>query len=77
VSLNVVFEKTSISRRGALSSLAVSTAVLMSLALRPTAARAQAAVWREYRHEEMGFRIEMPGEFKVRQYVGETNVPWT
>jgi hypothetical protein len=24
----------------------------------------------------MGFRVEMPEEFKVRQYVGETNDPW-
>jgi hypothetical protein len=77
VSLNVVFEKANISRRGALSSLAGGTAVLTSLAWRPTAARAQAAAWREYRDEEMGFRIEMPGEFRVRQHVGETNVPWT
>ena len=76
MSLEFVFEKTSISRRRALSSLAGGAAVL-TLALRPTAAQAEAAVaWREYRNDEMGFRVEMPGEFKVRQHVGETNDPW-
>jgi hypothetical protein len=69
-------DKTIISRRAAMSTLAGGGAVLTSLALRWTAARAQAAAWREYRDEEMGFRVEMPGEFTVRQYVGETNDPW-
>jgi hypothetical protein len=74
--LDFVFDKTSISRRAAMPTLAGVAAVLTSLALRSTAARAQAAAWREYRDEEMGFRVEMPEEFKVRQYVGETNNPW-
>jgi hypothetical protein len=74
--LDFVFDKTSISRRAAMPTLAGVAAALMSLALRSTAARAQAAAWREYRDEEMGFRAEMPKEFKVRQYVGETNDPW-
>jgi len=69
--------KISVSRRGAVSTLAGAAAMLTSLALRPTAAQAEAAAaWREYRDDEMGFRVEMPGEFKVRQYVGETNDPW-
>jgi hypothetical protein len=74
--LDVVFDKTSISRRAAMPTLAGVAAVLTSLPLRSTAARAQAAAWREYRDEEMGFQVEMPGEFRVRQYVGETNDPW-
>jgi hypothetical protein len=74
--LDFVFDKTSLSRRAVMSILAGSSAMLTSLALRSTTARAQAAAWREYRDEEMGFRVEMPGEFKVKQYVGETNDPW-
>jgi len=74
--MDFAFDKTSFSRRAALSILTGGSAVLTSLALRSSAARAQAAAWREYRDEEMGFRVEMPGEFRVRQYVGETNVPW-
>jgi hypothetical protein len=77
MSLDVVFEKTSISRRRALSSLAGSAAVLTSLALRPAAAQAEAvAAWREYRNDEMGFRVEMPGEFKIDQELGEAKDPW-
>src|SRR5690242_8248503 len=74
--LDVALKKTSISRRAVLSTLADGGAVLTRLALHSTAARAQAAAWREYRDEEMGFRVEMPGEFKVKQYVGESNDPW-
>jgi hypothetical protein len=59
--LEFVFDKTSISRRGAMPTLARAAAVLTSLVLRSTAARAQAAAWREYRDEEMGFLVEMPG----------------
>ena len=74
--LDFVFDKTSISRRAAMSTLAGGSAVLTSLALRATAARAQAAAWREYRDEEMGFRVEMPGEFKVTHEAGEAKDPW-
>jgi hypothetical protein len=74
--LNFVFDMTSISRRAAMPILAGVAAVLTSFAVRSTAAGAQAAAWREYRDDEMGFRVEMPGEFRVRQYVGETNDPW-
>ena len=74
--LEFVFDKTSISRRAAMPILAGGAAALTSLTFPSIAARAQAAAWREYRDEEMGFRVEMPEEFKVRQYVGETNDPW-
>ena len=70
--------KISVSRRGAVSTLAGAAAMLMSLALRPTAAQAEAAAaaWREYRNDEMGFRVEMPGEFMTGQEVGEAKDPW-
>jgi len=75
--LDVVFEKIRISRRRALPSLAGGATVLTSFALRPTAAQAEAAAaWREYRNDEMGFRVEMPGEFKIDQEVGEAGDPW-
>jgi hypothetical protein len=74
--LGFVFDKTSISRRAAVPILAGGAAVLASLMLPSTAARAAAPEWQEYRDEEMGFRVEMPEEFKVRQYVGETKDPW-
>src|SRR4051812_42838261 len=74
--VDFAFDKISISRRAAVPALAGAAAVLTSLALRSTAACAQAAAWREYCDEEMGFRVEMPGEFRVRQYFGETNDPW-
>ena len=77
MSLDFVFERISISRRGALSSLAGGAAVLTTLALRPTAAQAEAAAaWREYRNDEMGFRVEMPGEFKTDRELGEAKDPW-
>jgi hypothetical protein len=75
--LEFVFETTSISRRRALSTLAGGATALTSLVLRPTAAQAEAAAaWREYRNDEMGFRVEMPGEFKSNQEAGEAKDPW-
>ena len=74
--LDFVFDKTRISRRAAMSTLAGGSAVLTSLMLPSTPARAQAAAWREYRDEEMGFRVEMPGGFKVRHDDGEAKDPW-
>ena len=75
--MDFAIERTIISRRVVISTATGAAAVLTSLALCSTAAQAEAAAaWREYRDDEMGFRVEMPGEFKVRQYVGETNDPW-
>ena len=74
--LDFALKQMSISRRAVLSNLAGGGAALTTLALHSTAARAQTAAWWEYRDEEMGFRVEMPGEFKVKQYVGETNDSW-
>src|SRR5262245_63879631 len=55
-----VFDKTSISRRGAMSALAGATAVLTSLVLRSTAASAQTPEWYDHRDGELGFQVEMP-----------------
>jgi hypothetical protein len=77
MSLDFVFDKMRTSRRGAMSTLAGVATVLTSLALRSTAAQAEAAAaWREYRNDEMGFRVEMPGEFKTDEEVGEAGDPW-
>ena len=40
-------------------------------------ARAQEGVWREYRRDDVGFRIEMPGEPKIRVEKGDPQDPWT
>jgi len=56
--------------------LAGAAAALTSLILPSIPARAQAAAWREYRDEEMGFRVELPEEFKVRREAGEAKDPW-
>jgi hypothetical protein len=67
---------TGISRRCAVPTLAGAAAALTSLMLPSIPARAQAAAWREYRDEEMGFQVELPGEFKVRREAGEAKDPW-
>jgi len=76
MSSHLVFRNRTLSRRRFMPGLAAATAVSSTVVLLSTAARAAVPEWREYRDEEMGFRVEMPGEFKVRQYVGETNDPW-
>ena len=40
-------------------------------------ARAQADIWQEYRRDDVGFRIEMPGEPKIRVQKGDPQDPWT
>jgi len=67
-----VFDKTSISRRGAMSTLAGAGAVLTSLALRSTAASAQTPEWHDHRDNELGFRVEVPARmFALTQMSGE------
>ena len=72
----LVFRDRTLSRRRFMSGLAVATAVSSTVVLLSTAARAQVAAWREYRDEEMGFRVELPGEFKVTHEAGEAKDPW-
>ena len=77
MSLHSVIGNTNLSRRSVMSVLAGAATTLMSLAVHSTAAQAEAAAaWREYRNDEMGFRVEMPGEFKTDQEVGEAKDPW-
>jgi hypothetical protein len=77
MSVHVVFGTVRLSRRSVLSVLLGAAATLTSLAARSTAAQAEAAAaWREYRNDEMGFRVELPGEFKANQETGEAKDPW-
>ena len=77
MSSHFVFGRMCLSRRSVMSILAGATTTLMSLSARSRAARAEAAAaWREYRNDEMGFRVEMPGEFKTNQEAGEAKEAW-
>jgi hypothetical protein len=78
MSLHLVIGNMSWSRRRVLSAVAGAATTLTSFAALSRAAQAEAAAaaWREYRNDEMGFRVEMPGEFKTDQEVGEAKDPW-
>ena len=55
--------KTDLSRRSLMLFLAAAASAPAVLVLKT--ARAQGDIWREYRRDDLGFRIEMPGEPKV------------
>jgi hypothetical protein len=77
MSLHSVFGKVRLSRRSVMSVLAGAATTLTLLAVHSTAAQAEAAAaWREYRNDEMSFRVELPGEFKANQEAGEATDPW-
>jgi hypothetical protein len=77
MSSHSVFGRMSLSRRRVISILAGATPIATSLcALARTAQAEAAAAWREYRNDEMGFRVEMPGEFKIDQEAGEAKEAW-
>jgi hypothetical protein len=42
----------------------------------PTLARAQASIWQEYRRDDVGFRIEMPGAPRIRVQKGRPEENW-
>ena len=48
-----------------------------SLGVRPELARAQGSVWQEYRREDVGFRIEMPGAPRIRVQRARPDSNWT
>ena len=48
-----------------------------SSVLGPKVARAQGGVWQEYRRDDVGFRIEMPGAPKIRVQKGDPKDNWT
>jgi hypothetical protein len=54
--------KKKLSRRSFIASVVAAAPALL---LASSAVRAQGDVWREYRRDDLGFRIEMPGEPKV------------
>jgi hypothetical protein len=62
----------SLSRRGFLVAGAYASSVLG-----PEAARAQGAVWQEFRRDDVGFRIEMPGTPRIRVQKGNPTDNWT
>src|SRR5690348_10438962 len=65
------------SRRRVVSALAGAATTLTALPALSRAAQAEAvAAWREYKNDEMDFRVELPGEFKPNQEAGETKDPW-
>jgi hypothetical protein len=45
--------------------------------LGPNAARAQGGIWQEYRRDDVGFRIEMPGEPRIRVEKAGPQDNWT
>jgi len=47
-----------------------------SSAFGPKAARAQGGIWQEYRRDDVGFRIEMPGEPRIRVEKGDPGDNW-
>jgi hypothetical protein len=76
VSLHLVFGKRSWSRRRFVSTLAALAAASTSVDLVPRAAWAQAPAWKEYRNNDMGFRVEMPGVPKVEEQNGDASDPF-
>jgi hypothetical protein len=64
--------KMNLSRRNFLVAGACASAVLG-----PKVARAQGGVWQEYRRDDAGFRIEMPGTPKIRVQKGDPKDNWT
>src|SRR5215510_15189994 len=61
-----------LSRRGFLLAGACASA-----GVRPELARAQGSVWQEYRRDDVGFRIEMPGAPRIRVQRGRPEENWT
>jgi len=47
-----------------------------SSVLGPKVARAQGGVWQEYRRDDVGFRIEMPGAPRIRVQRGRPDNNW-
>ena len=48
-----------------------------SSVLGPKVARAQGGIWQEYRRDDVGFRIEMPGAPRIRVQKGDPEDNWT
>jgi hypothetical protein len=76
MSLHLVFGERRWSRRRLVSALAALAAASTSVDLVSSAAWAQAPAWKEYRNNNMGFRVEMPGEPKVDEQNGDPSDPF-
>ena len=77
MSSHLPFGDRNLSRRRLVAVVAGAAATVTSFALLASAARAQAPAWREYRNNDMGFRVEMPGTPKVEEQTGDQSEPWT
>jgi hypothetical protein len=77
MSLHMVIGNMNWSRRRFTVALAGAATALTSLSALSRAAQAEAAAaWREYRNDEMGFRVEMPGTPKVEEQNGDPSDPF-
>jgi hypothetical protein len=77
MSLHLILGGASWSRRRFVSVLVGLTAASTSVDLISAVAWAQTPAWKEYRNNEMGFRVEMPGTPKVEEQTGDASEPWT
>ena len=75
MSLHPIFGEANWSRRRLVSALAA-LAASTSVDLLGSAAWAQTPAWKEYRNNDMGFRVEMPGEPKVEEQTGDPSDPF-
>ena len=77
MSLHMVTGNMNWSRRRVMAALAGASTILTTLSALSRAAQAEAAAaWREYRNDEMGFRVEMPGTPKVEEQNGDPGDPF-
>lgn len=75
MSLHLTFGEQGWSRRRLVSALATLAAASTSIDLVSTAL-AQTPAWKEYRNNDMGFRVEMPGAPKVEEQTGDASDPF-
>jgi hypothetical protein len=66
MSSHLVFCDRTLSRRRFMSGLAATAAASSTVVLVSTVVRAEAPEWQEYRDEEIGFRIELPGRISFK-----------
>jgi hypothetical protein len=77
MSSRLIFGQPTWSRRRFVSALAALAAAFTSVDVLSTAAWAQAPAWKEYRNNDFGFRLEMPGTPKVEDQNGDPGDPFT
>jgi hypothetical protein len=72
VPLSALAATMNLSRRSFLAAGACASSVLW-----PKMAPAQGGIWQEYRRDDVGFRIEMPGAPRIRVQKGDPEDNWT